>query len=213
MGALGFAFVSPEAARAWVHAYYNAYTRRLETLCDYQTNPAIAVVAGFMCAPTDEEAQRKAEGWTFFQFSLLFYSRHGVVAPGTVNFWEEYEKWKQTEEGRKGVASGLIGSPQTIRRRLLEFESTHVDQVILLNQAGKNSHEDICSSLEIFAQEVMPEFHDRETEHQEWKRRVLSREIELEEIDTAPYDIPGRLKPTQKPGTAPPLPTAAKQAV
>jgi len=37
--------------------------------------------------------------------------------------------------------------------------------VILLNQAGKNSHEHICESLELFAKEVMPEFeHDPEHE-------------------------------------------------
>ena len=30
-------------------------------------------------------------------------------------------------------------------------------------------------------------FHDDEPAHQEWKRKVLSREIELEDIDTTPY--------------------------
>jgi hypothetical protein len=34
---------------------------------------------------------------------------------------------------------------------------------------------------------VMPEFHAREPEHQAWKRKVLDREIELEEIDTQPF--------------------------
>src|SRR5215470_6419783 len=63
MGALGFQFVSAEAAHAWVHAYYNAYVHNLEKLADYQTNPNIAVVSAFMCAPTDEEAQRRADGW------------------------------------------------------------------------------------------------------------------------------------------------------
>jgi hypothetical protein len=33
----------------------------------------------------------------------------------------------------------------------------------------------------------MPEFHAHEPEHQAWKEKVLRREIELEEIDTAPY--------------------------
>ena len=111
IGALGFAFVSPEAARAWVHAYYNAYLNDLEKLCDYQTNPGIAVVSGFMCAETDEEARRKAEGWTFFQFALMFYTKYGPVQPGTVNMWEEYEKWKLTPAGQTGEAGGLIGSP------------------------------------------------------------------------------------------------------
>ena len=204
MGALSFAFVNPSAARAWVNAYYNAFTKRLDKLCDYQTNPAIAIVAGFMCCDTDEEAQVKSDGWTFFQFSLMFYTKHGPIAPGTVNLWEEYQTWKETPEGQKGVADALVGSPETIRGKLREFEKSNVDQVILLSQAGKNTHEDICSSLELFAKEVMAEFHDHEDEHQEWKRAVLAGEIELDEIDTTPHNIPGRQKPSLKPGTAPP---------
>ena len=56
------------------------------------------------------------------------------------------------------LRNGLIGSPETIRKRLRMFEDAHVDQVILLNQAGKTSHQDICDSLALFAHEVMPEF-------------------------------------------------------
>jgi hypothetical protein len=56
--------------------------------------------------------------------------------------------------------------------------------VILLNQAGNNTHQDICESLELFAGEVMPEFHDRIQAHEAWKAQVMAREIELEEIDT-----------------------------
>ena len=97
---------------------------------------------------------------------------------------------------KHSASSELIGSPDTIRERLLELEAGHVDQVILLNQAGKNTHEDICSSLELFANEVMPEFHGREEEHQEWKRGVLAGDIALEEIDTDPYNFQARGKPT-----------------
>ena len=69
------------------------------------------------------------------------------------------------------------------------FEEAHVDQVILLNQAGKTSHRDICGSLELFAKEVMPEFHDRQPAQEAWKRGVLSREIVLEDLDTEKYDL------------------------
>ena len=55
-----------------------------------------------------------------------------------------------------------------------------------MNQAGKNTHEHICKSLELFAKEVMPEFHGR-IPSQNWKQQVLNREIELEEIDTTPF--------------------------
>jgi alkanesulfonate monooxygenase SsuD/methylene tetrahydromethanopterin reductase-like flavin-dependent oxidoreductase (luciferase family) len=196
MGALGFQFVSGEAAHAWVNTYYNAFVKRLEKLTEYQTNPNIAVVSGFMCCETDEEALRKADGWTFFQFALRFYATHGVVAPGEVNLWEQYLDWKETPQGQKQRRTGLVGSPEVLRERLRKFEASNIDQVILLNQAGSNTHEDICGSLELFAQEVMPEFHAREPEHQEWKRKVLSGEIELEEADTGALPDRSAARPT-----------------
>jgi len=73
LGALGFQFLSAEAAHAWVHAYYNAFTKRMDKLADYQPNANIAVVSYFMCAETDEEARRRADGATFFQFALRYY--------------------------------------------------------------------------------------------------------------------------------------------
>ncbi len=198
MGALAFQFLSADAANAWIHAYYNAYTRHLEKLCDYQTNPNIAVVSGFACAPTDEEAQRMAEGFTFFRFALLFYNRHGPIVPGSVNLWDEYREWRKTPEAEKMQNKGLIGSPATLRERLRRFERSHVDQVILLNQTGRTTHEDICSSLELFAREVMPEFHEREPEHQAWKQAVLAGEIALEELDTAPHTFRALQTPAAK---------------
>jgi alkanesulfonate monooxygenase SsuD/methylene tetrahydromethanopterin reductase-like flavin-dependent oxidoreductase (luciferase family) len=192
MGALGFQFLSAEAAHAWVHAYYNSFVRRQELLCDYRTNPNIAIVTYFMCAETDEEARRRADGVTFFQFALRYYNAakgRERAKPGTVSLWDEYCAWKRENQEAldRALRGGLIGSPETIRRRLRKFETSNIDQVILLNQAGNNAHEHICESLELFAREVMPEFHAREPEHQAWKRKVLAREIELEELDTEPY--------------------------
>ncbi len=96
------------------------------------------------------------------------------------------------EEGQPGAAcaalrGGLIGSPDTIRRKLKKFQASNIDQVVLLNQAGKNRHEDICESLELFAKEVMPEFQGAHPELLKWKERVLNREVELEEIDTTAF--------------------------
>jgi hypothetical protein len=78
--------------------------------------------------------------------------------------------------------------------------------VILLNQAGRNRHEDICEALELFAADVMPEFHAMEPAHQEWKRQVLAGELELSDIDTAPYNMISPQSPQWKPGM--PIPTA-----
>ena len=200
MGALCFKFVNLAAAQAWVNAYYNTFLHHQEKLTDYQSNPNIAVVAGFMCAETDEEAWRKAEGWTFFQFALQLYGKEGPFEPGEINFWERYQEWKQTPAGQKRSGSELIGSPDTIRQRLKELEDANVDQVILLNQAGKNTHQDICDSLELFAAEVMPEFHAREADHQAWKDSVLNGETILEDIDTDPFNFSRGREPT-KPST------------
>src|SRR2546423_1529881 len=189
LGALAFQFLSADAAHAWVHAYYNAFTKRQEKLADYVTNPNLALTSYFMCAETDDEARRRADGIPFFQFALRFYGQsvnRERPPPDAVNLWDEYEKWKRAnpEALARALAGGLIGSPATLRRKLRRFETSHIDSVILLNQAGKNTHEHICESLEVFAREVMPEFHDRIAEQEAWKKQVLAREIELEEIDT-----------------------------
>lgn len=189
MGALGFSFVSPDAARAWVHRYYNTLLRHPKPLGDYPRNPNIAIVNGFMCAKTDEEAIEKAAGWTFFIFALSYYGRKGVDAPGTSDLWREYQDWRGTEKAQAALKAGLIGSPATIRARLRQFEAAHVDQVILLNQAGRTSHQDICDSLQLFAGEVMPEFHARQPEQEAWKAAVLDGREVLEDLDTERYDL------------------------
>jgi alkanesulfonate monooxygenase SsuD/methylene tetrahydromethanopterin reductase-like flavin-dependent oxidoreductase (luciferase family) len=191
LGALGFQFVSAEAAEAWVHAYYNAITNGLDRLCEYPVNPNIALVSMFMCAPTDEEARARADGATFFQFCLRYYNSpdRRRPDPGEVNMWDEYSAWKTAnpEAADRALSGGLIGSPETIRRKLRKFETSNIDQVILLNQAGRNTHEDISASLELFAAEVMDEFHDNLPAHEQWKAEVMAGERSLDVIDTTPY--------------------------
>jgi hypothetical protein len=103
--------------------------------------------------------------------------------------WDEYNKWKKAnpEAHAAALRGGLIGSPDTIRRKLQKFQSSNIDQVVLLNQAGKNTHEHICESLELFARDVMPEFQAAHPELLKWKQQVLNRDIDLEEIDTAAF--------------------------
>src|SRR6202050_5211151 len=188
IGALGFQFVSADAAHAWVHAYYNAITKRLARLADSPATPNIALVSMFMCAKTDEEARAKADGATFFQFCLRYYNSadRARPAPGQVDMWQEYGKWKaaNADQAERALSGGLIGSPESIRRKLRKFEASHIDQVILLNQAGRNTHQDICDSLELFAEQVMPEFHANIPAHEAWKADVLAGRIQLEEIET-----------------------------
>jgi hypothetical protein len=83
-----------------------------------------------------------------------------------------------------------------IREKLRKLGASSIDQVIVLNQAESNAQEDTYDSLELSAQEVIPEFHARESEHQEWKRKVLTGEIELEGTDTEAFTAQAGARPT-----------------
>ena len=85
------------------------------------------------------------------------------------------------------TATATTAVPFTdFRAHVRSFEAAGVDQIILLQQAGRNRHEHICSSLELFAKEVMPEFHAHEPAHQAWKKSVLAGEIELPDVEADP---------------------------
>ena len=49
-----------------------------------------------------------------------------------------------------------------MRDYLRRYEDYGVDQVILASQAGKNRHEHVMESLELFGREVLPEFLERD---------------------------------------------------
>ena len=105
--------------------YYTHFTQELEPLTDYKTNPNIALVSGFMCAPTDEEAHAKAEGWTFFQFSLRYYAQRGPEV------FEEPSAGGIVEgvSGVARVAAGPEGPPQQGPHRLARIAAQPAAQV------------------------------------------------------------------------------------
>ncbi|MDB5967867.1 MAG: LuxA [Hydrocarboniphaga sp.] len=193
MGAMGFAFVDPTGAEAWVHAYYNAFLNHQQPITNYQPQANLTSSYYFLCAPTDELAFERAQGATFFEFSLGYYQKFGPFEAGKTDFWAEYLKWRETDKARIKEAflreHMMVGSPATLRPRVKKLHDLHVDQVLLIAQTGKTTHEQICESMEIFAREVMPEFHDLDDKHQDWKRKVLSREIVLSDIDTTGRDL------------------------
>ena len=57
---------------------------------------------------------------------------------------------------------GCIGTPEQARQYLRRYEEAGVDQVIFVLQAGRNRHEHIIESLELFGREVLPEFAERD---------------------------------------------------
>jgi alkanesulfonate monooxygenase SsuD/methylene tetrahydromethanopterin reductase-like flavin-dependent oxidoreductase (luciferase family) len=176
LGALTFAFIDPAEARKWV----SEYREILKTECvpiGHSVNPNIAMVTGFSCHPDEAEARRRGEdGFRFFGYGLAHHYIFGSHKPGRTNIWERFEK------ARPGLpeagSSRGIGTPQQLREHLRSFEETGVDQVIFIQQGGRNRHEHICESLELFAAEVMPEFKARADERERRKLEELAPYIE-----------------------------------
>jgi hypothetical protein len=73
---------------------------------------------------------------------------------------------------------GSVGTPAQVREYLRRFEEAGVDQVIFVLQAGRNRHEHIMESIELFGREVLPEFVERDERFVTAKRARLAPAIE-----------------------------------
>jgi alkanesulfonate monooxygenase SsuD/methylene tetrahydromethanopterin reductase-like flavin-dependent oxidoreductase (luciferase family) len=179
IGALTFAFIDPAEARQWVDDYYQTFKRECMPI-GHAVNPNIAMVTGFSCHRDGAEAQRRgADGFRFFQYALAHHYVFGKHTPGRTNIWKAFEAVREqlgTEVLGGGV--GCIGTPDDLRQTLRTFQDCGVDQTIFIQQGGRNRHEDICESLELFAGEVMPEFAERQAERERTKREALAPHVE-----------------------------------
>ena len=177
IGALTFAFISPEEAKQWVNDYYTTLANECEPI-GYAINANIAIVTGFMCDKNEQRAREMGEeGLNFFSYALghhYFFGQHEV---GKTNIWSNFKNNKFQMPGMGGEAA-CVGTPDQIRNKLREYEDVGVDQVVFISQAGKNKHEDICSSLNLFGKEVLPEFKEREQQNAKKKAERLAPIIE-----------------------------------
>jgi len=160
LGALTFSFIDPSEARHWVTDYYDTFKNECVPI-GQTVNPNIAMVTGFMCHASEEEAVRRGlEGFQFFGYALAHYYLFGAHTPGQTDIFANFQR--DGLQMPNPANRGGIGTPQQVRAHLEAFEATGVDQVVFIQQGGNNRHEDICASLELFANSVMPEFKERE---------------------------------------------------
>jgi alkanesulfonate monooxygenase SsuD/methylene tetrahydromethanopterin reductase-like flavin-dependent oxidoreductase (luciferase family) len=176
IGALTFSFVDPKEAKQWVDDYY----RILKTECTpigHAVNANIAMVTGFSCHQDEQEAIRRGlDGFNFFGYALGHHYIFGDHKPGRTNIWERFEKARGALPAT-GANRG-IGTPAQLRAHLRGFADAGVDQVTFIQQGGKNRHEHICESLDVFARQVMAEFHDGDAERERRKQSELAPYIE-----------------------------------
>ena len=175
IGALTFAFIDQNEARQWVRDYYETFKRECVPI-GHAVNPNIAIVAGFSVHPDPAEAERRgSDGFKFFGFALGHHYVYGEQRPGRTDIWENFEKYSNLFPGPEGRA---IGTPAVVRSYLQSMSETGVDQIVFIQQAGRNRHDHICESLELFAQDVMPEFHEKEAERERRKAEELAPYVE-----------------------------------
>jgi len=200
IGALTFAFIDPEEATHWIGDYERTLAEECVPIGD-AVNPTVACVTPFMCHPDEDEAlNRGLEGGNFFGYSLAHYYLFGRHEPGRTDVWAEYQQRRAAEgydpaavaaagahgdrlgakvvQGGSFGIRGAIGTPDQLRDYLRRYEACGVDQLIFCAQVGKNRHEDICESLELFGAEVLPEFAERDEAARRDKARRLEPVIE-----------------------------------
>ena len=176
IGALTFAFVSPEEATKWVSEYYDIIKSEECVPLGHAVNANIAMVTGFSChADAEEAAARGLDGFRFFGYGLGHHYIFGEHRPGRTNIWERFE---QAREHMSSRTSGGIGTPADLTAHLTKFADSGVDQVIFIQQGGRNRHDHICQSLELFADKVMPQFKAAEAEREAAKAKQLAPYIE-----------------------------------
>ena len=193
LGALSFSFVEPEAAKEWVDEYYALIASEECVPAGFAVNPNFAVVVPMMLHDDEAEAiARGIDGAHFFGYSLAHYYVFGEHRPGATNIWEEFLATRD-ERGfarsivtpddaplgvkllQQGLGSlrGAVGTPDQVADLCTRYEAAGVDQVIFVLQAGKNRHEHICESIELFGERVLPRFApDAERREQEKRERL-----------------------------------------
>ncbi|HUS42225.1 MAG TPA: LLM class flavin-dependent oxidoreductase [Ilumatobacteraceae bacterium] len=205
IGALAFSFVDPDEARSWVDVYYDIIKSDECVPLGHTINANIALVTGFSLHEDRAEAIRRGqEGFEFFGYALNALVAHDQV-PGRTDLWGEFQARRSPDSVERKIAAAdeqgesfasCIGTPADATRYLRQMRDVGVDQVIFIQQAGRNAHADICSSLELFASDVMPEFAADEAERQARKaaelapfvEAALARKTWMQPLDDA--DIP-----------------------
>jgi hypothetical protein len=143
-------------------------------------NANLAMVSNFSLHHDRAEAIRRGqEGFEFFGYAVNALVAHDTV-PGRSTLFADFVKARGNRDEELIAATRMaernangIGTPDDIRAHVEAFEAAGVDQVIFLQQAGRNKHEHICESLQLFAAEVMPGFKAKVAEREAKKAREL----------------------------------------
>ncbi|WP_309604013.1 LLM class flavin-dependent oxidoreductase [Phenylobacterium sp.] len=181
LGALAFSFVDPQEARDWAEIYYGIIRSDQCVPIGHAVNANLAMVSNFSVHPDRAEAIRRGqEGFEFFSYAVNALVAHDAL-PGRSTLFEDFQKSRARSDDEIIAATRAaarnasgIGTPADIRDHIEAFQTAGVDQVIFLQQAGRNKHAHICESLELFAAEVMGAFKAQVAEREAKKAAELA---------------------------------------
>jgi alkanesulfonate monooxygenase SsuD/methylene tetrahydromethanopterin reductase-like flavin-dependent oxidoreductase (luciferase family) len=189
LGALAFSFIDEAEARTWSRIYYDIIKSEQCVALGHSVNANIAMVSAFsLHADAAEAARRGQEGFEFFRYAISALVSKDTV-PGRSRLFEQFQAERDsgalaaTVAGAESLASafqrsGGIGTPGEFREHVRSFETAGIDQIILLQQAGRNKHSEICESLELLAREVLGEFAAKSAARERRKAEELAPFIE-----------------------------------
>ena len=186
VGALAFAFVDPEEATNWSKIYYDIIKSDQCVPIGHSVNANLAMVSAFsLHQDRDEAIARGQANFEFFGFAQGKLVGEDTI-PGRTQLWPEFLQ-RRSDANDALIAAGLarqqrqakgIGTPEDMRAHIRSLQAAGVDQVIVLQQAGRNKHEHICEALELFTAEVMPEFSRNREAREAAKAKELAPYIE-----------------------------------
>ena len=189
LGALAFSFIDPEEANAWSEIYYDIIKSEECVPLGHSVNANLAVVSAFSIHADRAEAIRRGQqGFEFFGFALQSLVARDSV-PGYSQIWENFQNERKkddeelirlasTDDPSQFAHAPGIGTPDDLTKHLLALQASGMDQVILMQQAGRNKHEHICEALELFAKDVMPKLMKGRDEREANKAKELAPYIE-----------------------------------
>jgi alkanesulfonate monooxygenase SsuD/methylene tetrahydromethanopterin reductase-like flavin-dependent oxidoreductase (luciferase family) len=178
VGALAFAFVDPQDARRWVDTYYDIIRSEECVPIGETVNANVAMTTPFFLhADRDEAIRRGQESFEFFVYALKA-TLIGDVYPGRTHHWSDFEAWRAAQAGQPHPAPPGLGAPADVLPLFEGFAAAGVDQVVLLQQAGRIRHEHICESLELFGETFIPRLGADEAGREARKAAALAPYIE-----------------------------------
>ena len=190
LGQLMLTVGGPEVVAAEVRAYWDALRSGPVNPVGKGVNPAVFTFTLGLVAPTDALADERARaGVEYFGYGLTggAYAR---IGDPDFHLYEAFQAFKaggadvRTEAGVPpmmlemgahfaDLPGVMMCGPDKARELTRQIEATNADGLLLNQKFGWTKHEHLMESLEIWGTQIIPEFREREAEHQAWRKQQL----------------------------------------